>query len=385
MTQNVGVIGGGQLAWMMARVAPMEDINIYIQTPSKDDSAVCLAQRAIFAKVDDVGATAELAKYCDVITFENEFVDLEGLQCLVRDGVCFYPRLSSLAPLLDKLDQRSFFQCHGLPVPRFCVYDCEADFEGFSFPLVLKARRHGYDGQGTVIVKSSGELASVLERFKDTPLLIEEFIPFERELAVMAARSVTGEIRIYPVVETYQANQVCRWVIAPALVSQAIIDNIGAIASQLLISLDYVGVLGIELFLRDNGKVLINEVAPRTHNSGHYTLDACETSQFAMQLRAITGKDLGNTQLKSAGALMVNLLGYESSQSEYLPQRDAIAQLGGYVHWYGKTESREGRKLGHVTVLLEEKNREKMYQQAKLMIEKIESIWYQKSKMICSN
>lgn len=376
MTKNVGVIGGGQLAWMMAQVAPQEDINIYIQTPSEDDSAVCLAQRSIFARLDDVSATAELAKYCDVITFENEFVDLHGLQSLVGEGVCFYPRLSSLAPLLDKLDQRSFFQSHGLPVPRFSVCNCEADFQGFSFPLVLKARRHGYDGQGTVIVKSSVELPSVLERFKDTPLLIEEFIPFERELAVMAARSVTGEIRIYPVVETYQENQVCRWVIAPALINQTIIDKVGAIASQLLINLDYVGVLGIELFLTENGEVLINEVAPRTHNSGHYTLDACETSQFAMQLQAITGKNLGNTQLKSAGALMVNLLGYESTQNEYLPQRDAIAQLGGYVHWYGKSESREGRKLGHVTVLLEEENPEKMYQQAKLMAEKIEYIWY---------
>lgn len=376
MTKNVGIIGGGQLAWMMAQVAPQEEINIYIQTPHEDDSAVCLAKRTILARVDDVVATGELAKYCDVITFENEFVDLRGLQCLADEGVCFYPRLSSLSPLLDKLDQRSFFQSHGLPVPRFSVYNSEEDFQGFSFPLVLKARRHGYDGQGTVIVKSAVELEAVLHKFGDTPLLIEEFIPFERELAVMAGRSLTGEIRIYPVVETYQENQVCRWVIAPALLNLLIIEKINAIASRLLVSLDYVGVLGMELFLTKEGEVLINEVAPRTHNSGHYTLDACATSQFAMQLRAVTGKDLGDTRLKSAGALMVNLLGYESSQSEYLSQRDAIAQLGAYVHWYGKTESRQGRKLGHVTVLLEEENPEKMYQQAKLMVEKIESIWY---------
>lgn len=376
MTKNVGIIGGGQLAWMMGQVAWQEDVNIYIQTPHENDSAVCLAQRAILAKIDDVAATAELAKYCDVITFENEFVDLKGLMSLAEKGVCFYPRLSSLSPLLDKLEQRLFFQCHGLPVPRFSAYNGERDVQGFSFPLVLKARRHGYDGQGTMIVRSPLELQSIGERFQDTPLLIEEFIPFEKELAVIAARSVRGEIQIYPVVETYQENQVCHWVIAPALISQDILDTIYEMTSQLLISLDYVGVLAVELFLTQRGEVLINEVAPRTHNSGHYTLDACKTSQFAMQLRAITGKSLGNPQWKCAGALMVNLLGYESAQKEYLPQRDAIAQLGAYVHWYGKKESRQGRKLGHVTVLLDEKNQEKMYQQAKLMVEKIESIWY---------
>ncbi|RMD70644.1 MAG: 5-(carboxyamino)imidazole ribonucleotide synthase [Cyanobacteria bacterium J149] len=376
MTKNVGVIGGGQLAWMMALVAPKENIKIYIQTPHETDSAVCLGERTIFAPVDDVSATAELAKYCDVITFENEFVDLEGLQSLVSEGVCFYPRLTSLSPLLDKFDQRSFFQSQGFPVPRFSLYESDSDFQSFSFPLVLKARRHGYDGQGTVIVKSPLELQSALEKFKQTPLLIEEFVPFEKELAIMAARSATGEIKVYPVVETYQKNQVCRWVIAPALISQDIEEKISAIASKLLISLDYVGILGIEFFMKNNGEVLINEVAPRTHNSGHYTLDACETSQFAMQLQAITGKKLGNTKLKSSGAVMINLLGYESAQSEYLSQRKEIEQLGAFVHWYGKTESRQGRKLGHVTVLLDEKSPEKMYHQAQMMIEKVESIWY---------
>ena len=380
MRKTVGVIGGGQLAWMMAQVAPRENIDLWVQTPSENDSAVNLAKGVIFAPVASATATAQLAKHCDVITFENEFVDLPELQKLANQGVCFYPRLSSLSPLLDKYDQRCFFREQDLPVPDFKAYQHPNDFASFSFPVVLKARRHGYDGQGIVIVKSAPQLKDVLIQFEQTPLLIEEFIPFERELAVIVARSITGEIKIYPVVETYQHNQVCRWVIAPTQLTDAQITTINAIAIKLVEALDYVGVLAIELFLTQEGKILINEIAPRTHNSGHYTLDACDTSQFAMQLQAITGQKLGSVDLKSRGALMVNLLGYESSSSDYLRQRKAIEKLEVYVHWYSKTESRLGRKLGHATTLLNAESPAKLEQEAKLMIDKIESIWYEKSQ-----
>lgn len=373
--KKVGVIGGGQLAWMMAQVAPSENIDLLIQTPSNSDSAVSLATKVIFAPVDDAVATAELAQYCDVITFENEFVNLEELQKLADKGVYFYPRLSSLSPLLDKYDQRCFLKNNGFPVPYFQAYNSFHDFDSFSFPLVLKARRHGYDGQGTVIVKCEEELRDILPKFEGIPLLIEEFIPFERELAIVTARSVNGEIKVYSVVETYQKNQVCHWVIAPALLNSDKISEIEVMAHKLLIALDYVGVLAMELFLTKNGEILINETAPRTHNSGHYTLDGCEISQFALQLQAITGKLLGNINLKTSGALMVNLLGYESAHKDYLDKREAIKNLGAFVHWYGKTESRIGRKMGHVTVLLTENNPEKMYEQGRTIIKKIESIW----------
>ena len=245
-------------------------------------------------------------------------------------------------------------------------------------PLVLKARRHGYDGQGTVIIKSAAELKLALDKFVDTPLLIEEFIPFETELAVVIARSLTGEIKVYPTVETFQDNQVCRWVKAPYQLSAKQNNHIQTIATKLVEALDYVGVLAIELFLTSEGEVLINEVAPRTHNSGHYSLDACETSQFTLQLQAIAGKALGNTNLKSSGAVMVNLLGYESSQDSYTAKREKIASLGTniYLHWYNKTESRVGRKLGHVTALIDVESDEDFTQKAQETIEKIESIWY---------
>lgn len=376
MRKKVGVIGGGQLAWMMAQVAPSENIDLWVQTPSENDSAVSLAKGVIYGDVASASATAQLAQHCDVITFENEFVDLPELQKLANQGVCFYPRLSSLSPLLDKYDQRCFFQEQGLPVPQFSAYHDHSDFKAFSFPVVLKARRHGYDGQGTVIVKSEEDLQETLSKFEDIPLLIEEFVPFERELAVIVARSITGEIQIYPTVETYQNNQVCRWVIVPTRLSEQQVNNINAIATKLVEGLDYVGVLAIELFLTKAGNVLINEIAPRTHNSGHYTLDACETSQFAMQLQAITGQKLGSVKLKSNGAVMVNLLGYESSTSDYLAKRKAIAQLGVQVHWYSKTESRVGRKLGHATALLTSTSPAELEKEAKQMIDRIESIWY---------
>lgn len=376
MRKTVGVIGGGQLAWMIAQVAPAENIDLWIQTTSEKDSAVSLAKGVVYGEVASASATAKLAQHCDVITFENEFVNLPELQKLADKGVCFYPRLSSLAPLLDKYNQRCFFQEQGLPVPQFSAYNHDDDFASFAFPLVLKARRHGYDGQGTVIVKSPTELKDIVIKFQDVPLLIEEFVPFERELAVVVARSLTREVKIYPIVETYQYNQVCRWVIAPTQLSQSQVNHINAITAKLVECLDYVGVLAIELFLTKTGDVLINEIAPRTHNSGHYTLDACDTSQFALQLQAITGKKLGNVDLKSNGAVMVNLLGYESSSSDYLVKRKAIEELEVYVHWYGKTESRIGRKLYYATALLKAISPAKLEQEAKLMIEQIESIWY---------
>ena len=203
--------------------------------------------------------------------------------------------------------------------------------------------------------------------------MLEEFIPFERELAVIAARSSAGEIALYPVVETQQEEQVCRRVLVPAGIDPAITGQIEAIAHTLLNSLQAVGVFGIELFLTPAGKVLVNEIAPRTHNSGHFTLDASYTSQFEQHLRAVCDLPLGNPALKCDAAVMVNLLGYEYSHHDYLAKRQQLAQLpNSHVHWYAKSESRPGRKLGHVTVLLDGANKS----EAQAMAQTLESIWY---------
>ena len=220
-SKKVGVIGGGQLAWMMAEIAPQLDLELIVQTPKQDDPAVMRAKDVILAAVDDAIATKELATRCHWITFENEFIDLEALQSLAEQGVCFRPSLDALAHLLDKYEQRSYLKSIGLPVPQFTALSAIADLEAVrDFPVVLKARRHGYDGQGTFIIKDREELTATWNKFHCPPMLLEEFVRFAKELAVMVARNASGEIVVYPVVETYQKNQVCRWVIAPAAVSE---------------------------------------------------------------------------------------------------------------------------------------------------------------------
>jgi 5-(carboxyamino)imidazole ribonucleotide synthase len=386
--KRVGVIGGGQLAWMMAGAAEALGIELIIQTPHPTDPAVTIASDIIFAAINDAAATAKLASCCDAITFENEFINLDALMPLTKQGVCFRPRLEALAPLLDKYHQRCYLEDIGLPQPSFMTLEGEVGSEELihsasfgqpmnlselDFPLVLKARRHGYDGQGTFIVKDSSSLQEIWKKLGYTPVLLEEFIEFERELAVIAARSVAGEVVVYPVVETQQEQQVCRRVIAPAEISPEVVAEIEAIARTLLNRLEVVGVFGIELFLTPSGKVLVNEVSPRTHNSGHFTLDACETSQFEQQLRAVTGLPLGRQGLNCDAAVMVNLLGYEYSQDDYLEKRQKLAALPQtFVHWYGKTESRPGRKLGHVTVLCDSQQRSEV----QAIAQEIEFLWY---------
>lgn len=373
--RRVGVVGGGQLAWMMAGAANKLGVELLIQTPQTTDPAVAIATHTVFAPIEDASATAQLASQSDVITFENEFIDLKALSQLEQQGVRFYPRLDSLAPLLDKYHQRSYLQNLGLPTPRFAALEAapaQSALSQFGFPVVLKARRHGYDGQGTHILRDQAALESLLT--PDTDWLLEEFIPFERELAVMVARSVAGEVVLYPAVETQQKSQVCRRVLVTDDLDTAVREQVRSIAHTLLDRLNFVGIMGIEFFLTKTGKVLVNETAPRTHNSGHYSLDACLTSQFEQHLRTVCDLPLGNPTLNSAGAVMVNLLGYESAQQDYLKQRQQLAQFPqAFVHWYGKSLARPGRKLGHVTVLL---NPGEGRQQALEIAHMIESIWY---------
>ena len=372
MTKRVGIIGGGQLAAMMAIAAKSLNISIVIQTANISDPATSLADMTILGEVTDVEATAELAKITDVITFENEFVDLEKLDALAKSGTEFIPSLDALKPLLDKYTQRTYLQEHGIPVPQFFPIETETDLikQPLAYPLVLKARRNGYDGQGTRIVSSESELLEAWQSMGKVPALVEEKVNFKSELAVIIARSVTGDCLVYPVVETHQVNQVCTDVIAPARIRDAIAHEVQDIAKAIANSLNAVGILGIEYFLTPDGKVSVNEIAPRTHNSGHYTIEACHTSQFEQLLRIVTKIPLGDISMRSPVAVMVNLLGYENRESDYQKIRHQLEQLPNcYVHWYGKNSSKLGRKLGHVTILKED------YQDIDLLISTINAIW----------
>jgi 5-(carboxyamino)imidazole ribonucleotide synthase len=380
MTKRVGIIGGGQLAWMMADAVKKLGLELMVQTPQADDPAVAIATQTIFAPIDDAAATAQLVPICDVITFENEFIDLAALSPLAQQ-VPFYPSLQSLAPLLDKYEQRSYLQRLDLPTPKFVALSESTDLSQLGFPVVLKARKHGYDGKGTFIAKMRSDLERLLDELGNEAeqWLLEEFVPFDYELAVMAARSLTGEIIIYPVVETQQVDQVCRRVLVLPQ-EPAIVEQVEAIAWTLLNSLDFVGIMGIEFFLAE-GKVWVNETAPRTHNSGHYSLNACVTSQFEQQLRAVCGMPLGDPALQCAGAVMVNLLGYESAEQDYRSQRQQLEQIPhAHVYWYSKSMARPGRKMGHVTVTLAKSTTSigalTDREQALAIAQNIESIWY---------
>ncbi|TYQ31062.1 5-(carboxyamino)imidazole ribonucleotide synthase [Pseudanabaena sp. UWO310] len=380
--QKIGVIGGGQLAWMMAIAAKSLGLELTVQATSPDDSAVDMADRVVYGKVDDAEATAQLAEYCQVITFENEFVDIAALQAMldrqVDGNLLFLPNLETLKISVDKLNQRQHFHDHGIPTPQFYAVDNQSDLlaaaEQLGYPLVLKARRHGYDGKGTWVVDNEIELRSAWQSMQQLPAIAEAFIPFERELAVIAARSESGDVVIYPVVETIQIHQVCRRTIAPARISPAVRAKVETIAQQVVNTLDAIGVFGIEFFLTATGEVSVNEIAPRTHNSGHYTIEGCQTSQFEQLLHIVSGHPLGDIGMLAPVAVMVNLLGFEEASgvdADYLAKREAIANFPKtYLHWYGKKSSSVGRKLGHVTILAES------HDVALDLSDRIESIWY---------
>jgi len=387
--QKVGVIGGGQLAWMMAIAAQKIGIELSVQAANDQEPAVAIADRVVYGKVSDAKATAKLAEHCPVITFENEFVDLEALQTLENSdrfhhayhNFKFLPRLATLEISVDKLKQRQHFRDHQIPTPTFYAVDQESDLinaaTNLGYPLVLKSRRHGYDGKGTWVVKNAEELQTAWTSMHQVPAIAEAFIPFEQELAVIAARTLHGDIVIYPVVETLQIDQVCRRTIAPARVSPAIAAEVDRIAKQIMVSLDAIGVIGIEFFLTASAEVIVNEIAPRTHNSGHYTIEGCHTSQFEQLLRVVSGLPLGDVSMAVPVAIMINLLGtegYAENDPDYLHQRKAISSFPNtHIHWYGKSSSL-GRKLGHVTVCAP------TYDTALAISDRIEKIWYGSSQ-----
>ncbi|MEB3357631.1 MAG: 5-(carboxyamino)imidazole ribonucleotide synthase [Synechococcales bacterium] len=380
---RIGVIGGGQLAWMMGSAAQKLGVSLVVQTPQPTDPAVAVAADVVYGAIADASVTATLARRCDLITFENEFVNLAALAPLAAQGVTFYPSLASLTPLLDKYDQRCCLRSLGLPTPRFMPIRGDrlpmplmADDWQPTFPAVLKARRLGYDGQGTHVVQSQADLVAIATAHPQVEWLLEEFVPFERELAVMAARSPAGEVAVYPVVETQQVDQVCRRVLMLPDLKPGVVEAVTDMAQTVLHELKIVGIVGIELFLTAEGRVLVNELAPRTHNSGHYTLDACPTSQFEQQIRAVAGFPLGDPTPCCDGAVMVNLLGFEESDQDYADRRQRLANLPQtHVYWYGKS-SRPGRKLGHVTSLLQARPDQSLRNQAGAIAQTIESIWY---------
>ena len=353
----VGILGGGQLARMTAEAASTLGIEVAILEHEANSPAGRIAAREVTGAWTDEAALAALAKDALAVTLENEFVEVSALEWLAAQGVDVFPTARALATVQDKLLQKQHMRVAGVPVPEFAEVADTGDIltagERWGWPLVLKARRNGYDGYGNATLRGPEDIADACARlgWPERTLLVEAWAPFTRELAVMVARGRDGACVVYPVVETVQQNHICHIVRAPASGDAAMLAQAAAIARQAIETIDGIGVFGVELFELADGSILYNEIAPRPHNSGHYTIEGCLTSQFENHLRAVLGLPLGSAAMVAPAAVMVNLLGRRTGPARADGLADALAIPGAHVHIYGKLASRIGRKMGHVTAL----------------------------------
>lgn len=358
---RVGILGGGQLARMTIAAAIGLGLDIAIFEREADSPAGRLTTHEVVGPWEDPALRARFAALCDVITLESEFVDPAILTAFADLSVPVRPGAATLTLVGDKLRQKETFAAAGLPLAPFRALaspdEALALAAEWGWPLVLKARRLSYDGYGNATVHTADEVAAAWAKLgaPARALYAEAWVPFRRELAVMVARSITGEVATYPVVETVQAADahICRIVRAPAPVAPDVAAEAARIARRAVEAVDAVGVVGVELFEREDGAILLNEIAPRPHNSGHYTIEGCVASQFENHLRAILGWPLGATDLVAPAAVMVNILGQSSDPLPPTPNglTTALAHPGAHVHLYGKRQSRPGRKMGHATAL----------------------------------
>ena len=377
----IGVVGGGQLARMLVQAAAQRDVPIAVQTSDPADPAAGLASRLVAADPRDVAGTRELVVGCDGITFENEWVNIDALLPLEQQGVRFQPSLAALSPLVDKLSQRQLLDDLAIPSPPWCPLSLISPAQpalpqGWTFPVMAKASRGGYDGKGTVVLRDIDGLAQLLRAVPADDWLLESWVDYELELALVVSRDQRGRIRHFPLVQTHQHQQVCDWVLAPAPVDPSVAALAYNVAASLMTKLGYVGVLALEFFYGPAG-LQVNEIAPRTHNSGHFSIEACTSSQFDQQLCIAAGLPVPDPELKSRGALMVNLLGLDPKRHPPLDQRlESLEAVPGlHLHWYGKSPETPGRKLGHVTLLLEGDTLLKRRDEAESALAAIRRIW----------
>jgi 5-(carboxyamino)imidazole ribonucleotide synthase len=361
LLMKIGIIGGGQLGKMMAQKAKKMGFYVTVLDPTPNCPAAQVADKQIVGDFYDENKLRELAEESDVTTYDIEHIDAEVLKELFDKGHKIYPSPYLLDVIQDKLKQKDVLYKGGIPVPKYQKVESSICFEKFGFPIVQKARKGGYDGRGVVVLKDKSDLEKAIK----VESLVEEFIDFEKELAVMVARNAEGEVRCYPVVEMVfdERANICDMVIAPARIEKEIEEQAKKIAIKSIQTLDGVGIFGIEMFLAKN-KVLVNEIACRPHNSGHYTIEACLTCQFEQHVRAITGLPLGSTKLLSP-AVMVNLLGEEGREGHATIEglNKALSISGLSLHFYGKKVTRPFRKMGHVTIL--DENLERAIEKAK--------------------
>ena len=354
---RVGIVGAGQLARMMAEAASALGLEIVLLAEGPHDGAISSVQQVRFGSPKDADALRCLADEVDVVTFDHEHVSLETLSELESEGHRVFPSPSSLVFAVDKGAMRDLCQRHAFPHPRFRhvpleeTVNVEEVGRELGWPFIIKTTRGGYDGKGVFVAHNAVDATRLVDelRSQGSELLIEEAVAFDRELAVLVARRPQGDIVAWPAVETAQLDGVCREVLLPGSLAPAVVQEAEALARAVAEAIDLTGVMAVELFERD-GQLLMNELALRPHNSGHWTQDGAETSQFENHLRAILDLPLGRTSMTAPAVASVNVFGGPDGSPALLDcLGNALATPGAHVHLYGK-ETRPMRKLGHVTV-----------------------------------
>ena len=354
MGKILGIIGGGQLGMMLTEAAknmPLDISKVIVLDPTKNCPAAKVGAEQIVADFKDESSIRELSDRCDIITYEIESGDSIVLKKL--ESKCqINPSPETLFIIQDKLSQKKFLKENNIPVGKFSEItlrsELEAKIEEFGLPILLKTRRDAYDGRGNFKITSVEQISDALNLFEGRSLMVEEFVDFKMEVSVIAARNTAGEIKTYPVVENIHEDNILKMTIAPARINTDISKNAEEIAHKTMEVLHGAGVFGIEMFVTQDDQILINEIAPRVHNSGHHTLQSSKTSQFEQHLRAILGLNLGSTELLHP-AIMYNILGPKNFKGVYkIPTIDFD---NAFLKMYGKLESKPKRKIGHVNLV----------------------------------
>ncbi len=351
---RIGIIGGGQLGLMISEAAHtmgFPAITVLDPTPHCPASAVATQ---IEGSLKDAAALAQLAAQSDILTYEIEHINTQALQDLQATGSKIYPAPELLTIIQNKYAQKAFLAQHNIPVAPFMSIDTPTDLErvvlNWGYPLVLKAKKDAYDGRGNARINRPEDIQPALDRLAGRELYVEKGLELDKELGIMIARNERGEIATFPVVEMIHARDICETVLAPAPISLTLQQQTRLIARQAIDKLNAIGIFGVEMFLDKAGQIWLNEIAPRPHNLGHFTIEACETSQFEQHLRAITNLPLTSTTMRYSVAVMENILGTRNGPATPHWSQD-YDHIHIFPHIYGKRETRFDRKMGHITVV----------------------------------
>lgn len=370
---KIGVLGGGQLGRMMIQSAINYNLEIHVMDPDANAPCKDIATSFTHGAITDYEQVYDFGKDFDFVTIEIENVNTAALKQLQKEGVSVFPQPEIIELIQDKRIQKKFYQENGIPTAPFVLTENAADVKAHAdyLPAVNKLGKEGYDGRGVSVLKSSADL----DKAFDAPGFLEKFVDFEKELAVIVARNDSGEIRSFPVVELsfHPVHNLVEYLFSPASISQEIESKAQNIAKEVIEKLGLVGLLAVEMFLTKDGEILVNEVAPRTHNSGHQTIEGNITSQFEQHLRAILNWPLGDTSIKIPSA-MVNLLGEDgyTGEAQYEGMNDILAMDGAHIHLYGKKLTKPFRKMGHITIV--DENMDELQKKAKLVKSKLKVI-----------